>query len=92
MSCDFGAIQGRKDGSSDGMSGYTRNPRPDYKLSVGTPGYVTSYQAAYDIAYNRGFAEREHILREAALREQRMHQNDIAREDAERQADRDRDV
>ena len=66
---DAGRMEGRRHGLEDGMSGKPRIPRPEVEMATLLPEYAANYQTSYDLAYNRAFAARDSIIREAALRE-----------------------
>lgn len=67
---DTGRLEGGRHGLEDGMSGRPRNPRPGVELAMALPEYAANYQASYDLAYNRAFAARDSIIREAARRQE----------------------
>lgn len=77
---DAGRLEGGRHGLEDGMSGRPRTPRPEIDMALVFPEYMANYQASYDLAYNRAFAARDSIIREAARREEherhRPHERD----------------
>ena len=82
-----GIIDGQRDGYQRGLGGQVRDPRPDLTTAIHAPQYLPMYMAAYEVAYNRGTTERDRILREAALREDRntMHAINAQERQAERE-------
>ena len=92
MTVESGRIHGQQHGFEDGVGGNPRNPRPEPALLRNIPGYLTDYMAAYEIAYNRNFRERELIIRRAAINDARRNEGKQSIEWQERQAEDGREI